>query len=241
MFVLHRYFLLCDNVVPLPGLPLFGFLFRPFFPFWPISLISSHIHSQTASITPSLIPVFCGQPFAFKKVNSAISLSDANREVGQLYQEISKRYPMLQLSQSDHESIKRYCQLAAIEIKSPDGSYYGATIQLAIWLAAGLEKMRQLRELAITGVPDLVSASTSGDVAAGSDGRGYTFAPGGVPADQSSDSAYPLLPYVGIAVVGHAWYLHLAVKAADGTVVSSESFFFSNSIGLLTLGMLMCR
>lgn len=56
-------------------------------------------------------------------------------------------------------------------------------------MAAGIEKSRQLR-----------------DLAAGQNGHG---------TDLSS-----LPPYVGIAVVGHVWDLHLASKEADGAVVS---------------------
>ncbi|PGH13165.1 hypothetical protein AJ80_06411 [Polytolypa hystricis UAMH7299] len=150
---------------------------------------------QAVSISPqSLIPAFVRQPFAFKKVNIAVFLSDSRQEIQRLYVAIQKRHPLLLLSQSEDATVGHFFQFAALEVKSPDGSYYGASVQFAIWLAAGLEKMRQLK--------DLAGASSSG----------------GSPADQLSDPGSHLPLYPGIAVVVQAWYLHLAAKAMDGTV-----------------------
>ncbi|WEW59060.1 hypothetical protein PRK78_004528 [Emydomyces testavorans] len=143
----------------------------------------------TVSVGPaSLIPVFRGEPVAFKKVDFAIVFSGDEPELGRLYTRVTQRHDAVQLSQTEDPGIGHFCQFAAIEVKSPDGSYYGASVQLAIWLAAGLEKTRQLKELATASETAPTTTET------------------------------PLLPYVGIAVVGHVWNLHLASKTADGTV-----------------------
>lgn len=144
-----------------------------------------------------------------------------------------QNHPGLHLSQSDEAAIFFSCQLAAVEIKSPDGSYYGASVQLAIWLAAGLEKMRQLKELAAAA--SAASAGTSSPLAASSSAPvpasgGAAPVPG---AGDAPDHASPLLTYPGIAVVGQAWYLHLATKSADGTVVSTSIDSHISTVGLI--------
>jgi hypothetical protein len=161
--------------------------------------MDSAIKSPTASISPSLIPTFSGRPFAFKKVGIAVVLSDSIKEVELLYTAVTRRHPELFLSQSHDGPIRRLCQLAAIEIKSPDGSYYGSSVQLAIWLAAGLENVRRLR----------VQAATTDDSLGTTSARG----------DGSAEEPTQLLPYPGISVVGQAWYVHLATKGEAGTVV----------------------
>lgn len=131
----------------------------------------------------------------------------------QMYDQITRRYPGLHFSQSDDGTICRFFQLAAVEVKSPDGSYYGSSVQLAIWLAAGLEKMRLLQAQA----------------AATSHFSNATSAPSG--GGDEEVAAHPLLmPYPGIAVVGQAWYLHLATKADNGAVVCTKLNTRNNSI-----------
>lgn len=116
------------------------------------------------------------------------------------------RHGGLALSQAHDPSLSRLAQLCGIEIKSPDGSYYASSVQLAIWLSAGLENMRLLKELAT--------------------GMGVQ-----APTNQAS-----LLPFIGLSIIGHVWNFHLAEKASDGTVIRqlfSLYQLFWEMIGLL--------
>ncbi|KAK2813979.1 hypothetical protein FQN50_000383 [Emmonsiellopsis sp. PD_5] len=144
---------------------------------------------QTTPIGPrSLIPTLADKPIAFKEIDLAVVFSEANTDLNNLYKRIGIRHPGLTLCQSEDLLLSQCSQFTAIEIKSPDGSYYAASIQLAVWLSAGLEKMRQLREQA-AGIDNKTGASYE-----------------------------PLMPFVGIIVTGCVWNLHLADKAEDGTV-----------------------
>ena len=152
--------------------------------------------SQTVGISPAeLIPTLDGKPIAFKKVDHAVVLSFFQNEMRPTYDAIRKRHPLLSLCQSEDPELTRFVQFAAVEVKSPDGSYYGASVQLAVWMAAGLQRMSELREMARSNEIESESeASADGD---------RTSIP----------------PYIGIAVTGHVWNLHLAGKDQDGTVV----------------------
>ncbi|KAK2794534.1 hypothetical protein FQN52_008115 [Onygenales sp. PD_12] len=144
---------------------------------------------KTTPIGPrSLIPTLANNPIAFKKVDFAVVFSETYTNLNNLYKRIGIRHPGLTLCQSEDLVISQRSQFAAIEITSPDGSYYAASIQLAVWLSAGLKKMRQLKEQA-----------------SGTD-------------DETAASYEPLMPFVGIIVTGCVWNLHLADKAEDGTV-----------------------
>lgn len=162
--------------------------------------------SQNAGIGPSsLIPTRHGKPIAFKKVDLAIVFSEKDLERAKLNSAVREHFE--ELCQSEDGKLRRVCQFAAIDMKSPDGSYYGASVQLGIWLAAGLEKTRELK-----------AAAAARRVAAASQTAS--------PIEET-----PLLPYVGIAVVGHVWNLHLGSKAADGTVVSYIIFSVESDLG----------
>ncbi|PGH33543.1 hypothetical protein GX50_03615 [[Emmonsia] crescens] len=143
---------------------------------------------QTVSIGPvSLVPVRHGCPILLKKVDFSISFSRDDPEIGNFYENIHKRWD-LSLSQTEDPLVGYECQIAAIEIKSPDGIYDSSSLQLATWLAAGLENMRllQARAREVRGIQ-------------GEDENG-------------------LLPFIGITAVGHVWSLHIASKEKDGTV-----------------------
>lgn len=83
-----------------------------------------------------------------------------------------------------------------LKVKSPDGSYYCSGVQLAIWLEAGFENTRQLKELAAAAGP---AAQSSG---------GYLDYDN---TDQLSPCIVGLL-CPGIAVVDQVWYIHLATN-----------------------------
>lgn len=152
------------------------------------------LFSQNTEIgPPSLIPTLDGKPIAFKKIDLAIVFSEQNPKHRRLICAVRKDFK--ELCQSEEGPFRRFCQFAAIEIKSPDDSYYEASVQLGIWLAAGLEKTRELKAAANASQTSFSIEDTT------------------------------LLPYVGIAVVGHVWHLHLGTKSADGSVVSYILFF----------------
>lgn len=124
-----------------------------------------------------------------------LAFDKSNPEIGQLTSKVLKRDPFLSLSQTDDPTVGTHSHCVAIEVKSPDGSFYGSSLQLATWLAAGLEKMNLLLESASEAL-----------------GRKKQ-------KDQKSNSP---LPFIGIAVIGHTWNLHVASKADNGDVVSSS-------------------
>ncbi|KAL1960945.1 hypothetical protein VTO42DRAFT_4833 [Malbranchea cinnamomea] len=149
---------------------------------------------QDTPIGPSsLIPTINGSSIAFKKIDLAVVFSEANSTIESLYEAVRIRHPLLRLSQSDRLDPGKYSQFLAIEVKSLDGSYYAASVQLAVWLAAGLQKMKLLRELATE------------------------------MRSETEPSPVHLLPFMAIAVSGHVWNLHIASKADDGVVVRFTS------------------
>ncbi|KAK2779918.1 hypothetical protein FQN52_002316 [Onygenales sp. PD_12] len=160
----------------------------------------------TAFYFLKLLTLLQNKPFAVKKIDMSISLYGARQDLRNLYLSIRKRHGHLNLSQIEDPKTHHSFQFAGIEVKSPDGSYYGASVQLAIWLAAGLQKLTELRELA-----DSVASPSSVSVGIG--------APTDPLTNEPSDSVDPHPPYLGIAVVGHSWYVHMGSKEADGTVI----------------------
>lgn len=148
------------------------------------------LFSQSISIgPPDLIPTYEGHPVAFKKIDLAVVFSNVHKGIRPLYMAIQKRHGYLNLCQTEDPGLRRFSQFAAVEVKSPDGSYYAASVQLGVWMSAGLERIRQLRDLAAS------------------------------QTDEETESSCPP-PYVGIAVTGHVWNVHLASKEVDGRVVS---------------------
>lgn len=81
-------------------------------------------------------------PSLSKKIDFAVVFSESNVNVESLYKGIRKNHPGLPLCPSEDLTLSEVSQFAAVGIKSPDGSYYSATVQLAVWLSAGLEKVR---------------------------------------------------------------------------------------------------
>lgn len=174
--------------------------------------------SRTVSIgPPSLIPTVADEPLAFKKVDLAIIFSDSEPDLNMLYSKIMEKDAVSELCQSEDPTLCEFCQFGAIEVKSPDGSYYGASVQLAIWLAAGLEKTRQLRKFATAKDHDHITRL------------------------KAASQEEPLLPNVGISVNGHVWNLHVAWKGIDGAVVSNLHLLFLLEALLSSLFMRLTR
>lgn len=84
----------------------------------------------------------------FKKVDFLFLFSKKNAEVSTLTEAVLRSCGGLFLSQTDNPSVSYSSHFVSVEVKSPDGSYLSSALQLATWLAAGLEKTRQLKELA---------------------------------------------------------------------------------------------
>lgn len=84
----------------------------------------------------------------FKKIDFLVSYDEAHAQVQQLVDAIQSKYQMLFLSPTQDICAACSPQLAAIEVKCPEGVYLSSSLQLATWLAAGLEKTRQLYMLA---------------------------------------------------------------------------------------------
>lgn len=161
---------------------------------------------QTQSISSSLIPVSTTTSFA-KKADLALAFSLSHPEVLRTLEPIHTRCPELNLSQMEDAYTMRVPLVAGVEVKEPGGSYSEATVQLGVWCAAGLEKLRRLREEAHerrTNEALEVDNPPSGE--------------GGVERDEE------LPPFVGWTVVGHDWKFHVAWKDSSGKVVS---FFVS--------------
>lgn len=150
---------------------------------------------QTVSISPPSLMPNIDNLVPFEKVDVLISFSEEHPEVRSAINAVLKKNPTMTLAQTDDLSVGQTSHFAVVEVKNPDGGYSTSSLQLATWLAAGLEKMRLLKELADKNT-----------------GREH-------------DDKELLMPFVGISVVGHAWYVHVAAKAKDGNVVRIPSVF----------------
>jgi hypothetical protein len=100
---------------------------------------------QTQTISSSLIPISTTTSFA-KKADLALAFSLSHPEVLRTLEPIHTRCPELSLSQMEDAFTMRVPLVAGVEVKEPGGSYSDATVQLGVWCAAGLEKLRRLRE-----------------------------------------------------------------------------------------------
>ncbi len=94
---------------------------------------------------------------------------------------------------------RRIPLVGGIEVKVSGGNAVEALVQLSIWSAAGLEKIRLLRDEHLNKL-----AATSDQT-------------GGQSALVEKDE---LLPFLGWTIVGHDWKLYIMWKDAIGDVVS---------------------
>jgi hypothetical protein len=157
---------------------------------------------QTQAISSSLIPTHTSTSFA-KKADLALAFSLSHPEVLRTLEPIHTRYPELSLSQMEDAYTMRVPLIAGVEVKEPGGSYSEATVQLGVWCAAGLEKLRRLRE-------EAHERRTNEAVEVDKQPPGE----GGAEGDDE------LPPFVGWTVVGHDWKFHVAWKDSSGKVVS---------------------
>ncbi|KAM5432718.1 hypothetical protein MferCBS31731_007432 [Microsporum ferrugineum] len=105
---------------------------------------------QSVSIGPASLLPSIDHHIAFKKVDWLISFQNQHHEIDEFITAIMRIRPNLPLSQTE-DAIQGYqSHFVAVEAKSPDGSLYSSMVQLATWMAAGLEKTTQLQQLAGT-------------------------------------------------------------------------------------------
>lgn len=140
----------------------------------------------------------------FKKVEFLVAFSKNHPEIGPVTQAVLRKHQTLSLCQTDDPTVGSHSHFMAIEVKGLDGSYYGSSLQVAAWLAAGLKKTRLLQDLA--------------NEVSGRD-RKVTESP---------------LPVIGICVIGHSWYLHIAAIEENGDVVSICPYLFPVRNEILT-------
>ncbi|KAH6714655.1 hypothetical protein BKA61DRAFT_361753 [Leptodontidium sp. MPI-SDFR-AT-0119] len=110
-----------------------------------------HVHSiQTQSVDPTLLPIHTSQSFA-KKADLAFAFSSDHPSVAAAIEPVQKANPDLCLSQMTDAYTSTVPLACCLEVKEQGGDYNEAILQLGIWCAAGLERLRGLRTL---GKPD---------------------------------------------------------------------------------------
>lgn len=158
---------------------------------------------QTQAISSSLLPTHTSTSFA-KKADLALAFSLSHPEVFRTLEPIHAQYPELSLSQMDDAYTMRVPLVAGVEVKERGGSYNEAIVQLGVWCAAGLEKLRRLRE-------------ERHEKRTRERGSEVDELPRG---ESEAEERLELPPFVGWTVVGHEWKLHVVWKDEDGNVVS---------------------
>ncbi|KAH9203980.1 hypothetical protein DL95DRAFT_471897 [Leptodontidium sp. 2 PMI_412] len=155
---------------------------------------------QTQAISSSLLPTHTSTSFA-KKADLALAFSLSHPEVFHALEPIHTQYPDLCLSQMEDAYTMRVPLVAGVEVKERGGSYNEATVQLGVWCAAGLEKLRRLRE-------------------EGHDKRTRERGEADEPLrwEGEAEGGGELPPFVGWTVVGHEWKLHVVWKDRSGNV-----------------------
>lgn len=106
------------------------------------------VHSiQTQSVDPTFLPKHISQPSA-KKADLALAFSCDHPSVAAAIEPVQKANPDLCLSQITDAYTSTVPMVCCLEVKEGGGDYNEAILQLGIWCAAGLERLRGLRTLA---------------------------------------------------------------------------------------------
>ncbi|EEP80798.1 predicted protein [Uncinocarpus reesii 1704] len=103
---------------------------------------------QSVGIGPASLMPTVDHEIPFKKVDFLVLFSKENEEVGSITNAAIKTQRGLLLSQTEDPFIGYHTQFVALEAKTPEGGYYTSSMQLVTWMAAGLEKVRLLKQLA---------------------------------------------------------------------------------------------
>ncbi|KAH7379977.1 hypothetical protein BKA64DRAFT_765676, partial [Cadophora sp. MPI-SDFR-AT-0126] len=135
------------------------------------------------------------------KADLALAFSLSHPEVFHALEPIHTQYPDLCLSQMEDAYKMRVPLVAGVEVKERGGGYNEATVQLGVWCAAGLEKLRRLR-------------GEGHDKRTGE--RGEAYEP--LRREAEAEGGGELPPFVGWTVVEHEWKLHVVWKDGSGNV-----------------------
>ncbi|KAG0644966.1 hypothetical protein D0Z07_9315 [Hyphodiscus hymeniophilus] len=100
---------------------------------------------QTQSIDPTVLPFHASMSLA-KKADLALSFSIEHPTVLESVEPIYTANPSINLSQMTDAYTSTVPLVCGLEVKERGGDYNEAITQLAIWSAAGLERLRELRE-----------------------------------------------------------------------------------------------
>ncbi|KAG9240848.1 hypothetical protein BJ878DRAFT_263777 [Calycina marina] len=102
------------------------------------------VHSiQTQSIDPAFLPKHVSQSFA-KKADLALAFSSDHPTVATAIEPVQKANPDMALSQMTDAYTSTVPLVCCLEVKERGGDYNEAIMQLGIWSAAGLERLRGL-------------------------------------------------------------------------------------------------
>ena len=161
------------------------------------------VHSiQTQSVDPTFLPKHVSQSFA-KKADLALAFSSDHPIVATAIEPVQKANPDLALSQMTDAYTSMVPLVCCLEVKERGGDYNEAIIQLGIWSAAGLERLRGLRTL------------SRGNRRRGSRQEEEE--------EEEEEEKEELPPFLGWTVVGHDWKFHISWKDTNGNVVSNPS------------------
>jgi hypothetical protein len=168
---------------------------------------------QTQAIDRAFLPLHVSQSLA-KKADLALAFSADNVEVAAVLQSLSKTHSGIPLSQMTDAYTSTVPLVCGIEVKERGGDYNEAIVQLAIWCAAGLERLRGLREIGQNHTLQPQTAfirETRGETQDETQTRGR---------ERTTFEDDGLLPFLGWTVIGHDWKLHISWKDSSGNVVS---------------------
>lgn len=84
----------------------------------------------------------------FKKVDFLASFSLSNEEIRSVHDSVWVNTGGTTISQSSVRSYGQVSHYVAIETKTASASYHDAAIQLLTWTAAGIQKLKRLKDLA---------------------------------------------------------------------------------------------
>lgn len=100
---------------------------------------------QTQSIDPSLLPKHPSLALA-KKADLALAFSAEHPGVSARIEPVHRANPGINLSQMTDAYMSTVPLVCGLEVKERGGNFNEAIIQLAIWSAAGLERLKELRK-----------------------------------------------------------------------------------------------
>ena len=159
------------------------------------------VHSiQTQAIQESLLPQHTSQSFA-KKADLAFAFTSDHPTVADAVEPVYRACPGMPLSQMTDAYTSMVPMACCVEVKEKGGDYNEAIVQLGIWSAAGLERVRGLRAVALERRRHNVDIGKMSDEL----------------DDATEENDLP--PFLGWTVVGHDWRFYIIWKEKDGNVI----------------------